>query len=552
MQVIPNMPAAEATGSERKVLSLLRSVDWGGGAARALNSLNLAEHAYQRWGEIDFLLVGAKGLVAIEVKGGDVSCKGGRWHYEDRLGRVVTRGKSPLVQAKDAFFSLDRNYVAPRLGAGFATAYPAGFCVILAGMGRSDLGELLGGPEFPEELIGAREDLASPAKLQLFLEGVAQYWARKNSSSRKIAERDVAELVRLFRPEFERVQALALARDRFNEEMLALTEEQYEILDHWAGAERIYCSSPAGCGKTLLATEMARRSIGAGDSLLFVVGTDALAAVLREQSDIGRAIATLGEIETLPPAERQKVSVLIVDEGQQLLSKEKIELLDSVVEGGIKLGRWAWFGDVNYQSPYTRKEMDAGVAMLSSAASVRPKLSKNCRNTPEIITTVELAAGVPLGHAIVSGRGQRPTMLAVEDRKEAANAISERIREWLDEDISLASIALITNDESPMDLANEVAHLGGFGVKPWGASVGRDARLAYASIDAFRGLESGFLVLCLTGPRSGDDELGRMLYLGMTRANFALAIFAVPETLERVHARMADSATRHFEGGMRG
>jgi len=190
MQVIPNMPGVEATGSERKVLSLLRSIDWGGGSARALNSLNLAEHSYQRWGEIDFLLVGAKGLIAIEVKGGDVSCKNGRWSYQDRLGRIVTRNKSPLVQAKDAFFSLDKYYLAPMLGIEFATRYPAGFCVILAGMGRSDLERILGGPEFPMELIGTREDLASPAKLQRFLDSVAQFWAHKNNSSRKIPERE--------------------------------------------------------------------------------------------------------------------------------------------------------------------------------------------------------------------------------------------------------------------------------------------------------------------------------------------------------------------------
>jgi hypothetical protein len=548
MQVIPNMPGVEATGSERKVLSLLRSIDWGGGSARALNSLNLAEHSYQRWGEIDFLLVGAKGLIAIEVKGGDVSCKNGRWSYQDRLGRIVTRNKSPLVQAKDAFFSLDKYYLAPMLGIEFATRYPAGFCVILAGMGRSDLERILGGPEFPMELIGTREDLASPAKLQRFLDSVAQFWAHKNNSSRKIPEREVADLVRLLRPEFERVQALALARDIFNEEMLSLTEEQYEILDHWEGAERIFCSSPAGCGKTLLAVEMVRRSIAAGDSVLFVLGTDALASALREKSDIRGVITSLNEIKALHTRQRSKVSILIIDEGQQILSREMVLLLDSLIEGGIKQGRWAWFGDVSYQSPCPREEMDAGVAILSSAASVRPRLSKNCRNTPEIITSVELAAGVPLGHAIVTGRGLSPTMLSVKDRADAAKEISKRIREWMDADISLSSITLLTNDENPEDLANNIGLIGGFGVRPWGSARRQDAQLAYTSIDSFRGLESGFLILYLTESSIGDDELGRMLYLGMTRANFALAILAVPEILQRVHARMADNAARHFDG----
>ena len=115
MQVVPNQPHPESTGSERRVLKLLRGVDWGR-SARALNSLNLADHVYQRWGEIDFLVVGSRGLIVIEVKGGSVSCSNGIWSYQDRLGRIVRRSKSPVVQAKDAYFSLLQNYVAPRMG----------------------------------------------------------------------------------------------------------------------------------------------------------------------------------------------------------------------------------------------------------------------------------------------------------------------------------------------------------------------------------------------------------------------------------------------------
>ena len=552
MQVVPNTPGAEATGSEKKVLSLLRSIDWGGGSARALNSLNLAEHAYQRWGEIDFLLVGAKGLIAIEVKGGDVSCRGGRWHYEDRSGRVVTRNKSPLVQAKDAFFSLDQNYIAPRMGAGFSTNYPAGFCVILAGMARSDLQVLLGGPEFPQELIGAREDIASPSSLQKFLEGVATYWVKKNNSARRITERAVGELTRLLRPEFERVQALALARDRFNEELLALTEEQYEVLDLWSGADRIFCSSPAGCGKTLIAVEMARRSIADGNSVLLLVGSEALAAALREKTGVGAAVHTMGDFEGRRLEELPKASVLIIDEGQQLLSMDCISILDGLLQGGLDGGRWAWFGDVNYQSPCSAEEMAAGLARLAEAATVRPRLSKNCRNTPEIITTVELASGVPLGHAIVSGRGQHPTMLSAEDRMGAVKAVGQQVRVWLDEEISLASITLLTNDGDPLHLANEVGRAVGLKASAWGSKLGGTPSLAFARIEDFRGLESGFLALCLTGPCPNDEELGRMLYLGMTRANFALVVVATPHVLDRIHARMASNAASHLNGRGRG
>lgn len=69
MRMIPPIPPDGATGSEKKIFSLLAQVSLGQGAY-ALSSLNLAKHDSQRWGEIDFVLVFDKGLLAIEVKGG--------------------------------------------------------------------------------------------------------------------------------------------------------------------------------------------------------------------------------------------------------------------------------------------------------------------------------------------------------------------------------------------------------------------------------------------------------------------------------------------------
>lgn len=545
MIVLPNMPSPEATGSERKVLSLLRSVDWGGVSARALNSLNLAEHAYQRWGEIDFVLIGQKGFIAIEVKGGNVTCSDGKWRYEDRLGRVVVRGKSPIVQVKDAYFSLVSNYVSQRLGADFSTRVPAGFCVVLAGMARSDLDGLMGGPEFPNDLIGTREDLTNPGSFQKFLERVASYWQRKNNCVKYIAQGDVTSLVSMLRPEFERVRPLVLARERFEEEMLALTQEQYSVLDHWEGADRIFCSAAAGCGKTLLAVEMLRRANAEGSAALLLVGTPELASALRERTGLRAQVISIDEIEELEPGDRPVVATLIIDEGQQILTASRVEIVNSIVEGGIDRGRWAWFGDPNYQTPNNWSEAATRLEVFVKAASVRPRLSRNCRNTPEIITAAELASGVGIGHATVSGRGFHPSMSVADGREGAASTVVETIKFWLDQDIPLKSMILLTNDPNAEAFANTVARLGGFSASAW--SPQSTDSLAYSNIESFRGLESGFVVLCIVGPRPSDEELGRMLYLGMTRGNFALAVVASPPILEAIKARMAANAIRSLE-----
>mgnify|MGYP006097803289 CR=1 FL=1 len=51
------------------------------------HSVNLPEHQYKQWGEIDFLLISTNGIMVFEVKGGRVSRKDGVWTYTDRFGK---------------------------------------------------------------------------------------------------------------------------------------------------------------------------------------------------------------------------------------------------------------------------------------------------------------------------------------------------------------------------------------------------------------------------------------------------------------------------------
>lgn len=547
MLILPSTPLPESTGSERKVLSLLGRVEWGDSSARALSSLNLSEHVYQRWGEIDFLLVGKRGLIAIEVKGGNVTCARGKWMYEDRLGRVVTRGKSPLVQAKDAYFSLVKNYVDRRLGSGFALEVPAGFCVILAGMARKDLGAILGGPEFPLALIGTRDDLANPASLQRFLEGVADYWRLKNKSRRGLSADEVSNLIGLFRPEFELVRPLQLARQEIEEQLLSLTEEQYNLIDLWDGAERVFCSSPAGCGKTLLAVEMLRRAVANRKKPLLLVGSQTLASALRLKTGLDSYICSIEELEKYEASMRPQVEVLLIDEGQLMLSSERVALTDKLVIGGIAHGQWGWFGDPSFQQATGENQFSSSLQLFQDAASVRPRLTKNCRNTPEIILATELAAGIPLGHAVVKGRGLSPTMQGVSSREEIIAAAARQVRTWLREDIPLQSMTLLTNDSNQSELIKFLSVSAGAPAADWSSGGHVSGVLAVSSIESFRGLESGFVIICIFGLDLSDDDLDRVLYLSMTRGNYGLSIFAESMTLDRVRLRMADNASRHFK-----
>src|SRR5688572_10946188 len=110
MRMIPPRPPDTCTGSERRVFNALAQLDVGPEGA-ALTSLNLSRHEHQRWGEIDFVVVTTQGLVAIEVKGGHVTCVEGIWRVESRYAEVVEKSISPMAQASRAYFSLHSNHL---------------------------------------------------------------------------------------------------------------------------------------------------------------------------------------------------------------------------------------------------------------------------------------------------------------------------------------------------------------------------------------------------------------------------------------------------------
>src|SRR5438046_1867341 len=60
----------------------------------AVHSVGLATHSEKPWAEIDFVLIADSGVWCLEVKGGGVEHRDGRWYTNDHLLR-----ESPFSQA---------------------------------------------------------------------------------------------------------------------------------------------------------------------------------------------------------------------------------------------------------------------------------------------------------------------------------------------------------------------------------------------------------------------------------------------------------------------
>jgi hypothetical protein len=539
--MIPSRPHTSSTGSELEVFELLRCVDFGVGAV-GFASLHLSEHEYKKWGEIDFVVLSSKGLLVLEIKGGQVSCDArGIWRYESRGQKTIERFESPIAQASSAYFSVRDRYLIPRLGAATIGKAPSGFGAILARTEMRHADHLIGGTEMPRSLVGTSEDVRDQHALTEFLRRVLEHWcSHPPFPQREWEPKEVEEIGRTLRPYFDRVPPLSLSSARIRQEQLALTEEQYQILDFSDRAPRLLCTGGAGCGKTLLALECLRRELP--NNPVLITGTESLAAHLRVSAvEFSERIMSFGEATVASANGQSMFGSLIVDEGQQITNAQSFSVLSTLLRGGLSGGRWRWFGDPNNQLlKLSRFEPDCqsrleGLAFPGS-------LSRNCRNTPQIVSTIDALTGIGLNADRMVGKGP-DVLFAIGDTEQARmDSAASMIRSWLrDPEIPVGEIVLLSPRSIEHTSAWEIASRAKIPIRRWQPGWDRSPsyprEMAAATIEEFRGLEAPYVVLC--DMDGAVDDLKRHFYLGLSRANVAAIVVADREPVARLALSVA-------------
>ena len=542
MRMIPARPPERSTASEVEMFNLLELAHLGEEAV-AFTSVHLSDHEYKKWGEIDFVVLWREGLVVIEVKGGMPSVDGrGVWRYKSRRHKPVERKESPHGQASSAYFSLVRRHLEPHLGFDLMNKAPSGFCTVFARAPRVVAHGLVSEIEMPRALIGAKEDLKDPFTLASFLGGVIEHWkARPPRSSGQWSEPELAGIARALRPMFDRVPPLSLSAARIREEQLVLTEDQYRLLDYSERMPRVLCTGGAGCGKTLIAMECLRREMPA-DPLL-VTGTDSLAPHLRLMAPLEASrIVSFGELCNGDSRGNRAYGCLLVDEGQQLTDNASLSRLGELLKGGLENGHWRWFSDPNYQV-LSNGSFDPDCQSHLEKLGAPITLKQNCRNTPQVVTAVELITGADAGAKQMAGNGPDVLFATGSSVEERIQSAAIEIRKWLeDPEIDPSEIVLL----SPLRLEDSTAHAiaarASVSIKPWvpgwGQAPAKGGSMALSTIEEFRGLEAPLVVLC-DMDRSVPD-LRRLFYLGLTRANVALIVVADPGAVQALALEAAE------------
>jgi superfamily I DNA/RNA helicase len=348
-------------------------------------------------------------------------------------------------------------------------------------------------------------------------------------------------------------------------EVIIMTRGQYHVLDTLRRQRRAAIVGPAGCGKTMLAAEKARRLAREGFRTLLVCFNQPLATMLAaELADagapgggldvltfhelclrLGRAYGLLPKpeptekgsdwFEKILPAAleaaigegRDPYHAIVVDEGQDF-ERSWLESLDMLLSEPGE-GVFYVFHDPG-QALY-RDDVVESLGLLEFS------VDWNCRNPVPIHAFAARHAAELADVSVLRERGRAPELIEAAPGREAIEALRKVLhRLVVEERVAREQIVVLTGRSlAKSDIwrerrfGNQVLWNGSY--DDAGHSLGLSAdeapeqpsdSILFDSIRRFKGLEREVVVLVELEP--DDARLDQLLYVGATRAREHLVV----------------------------
>lgn len=587
---IPPFPSELSPFSEREVFSFLRD-DPGAADWTILHSLGLPEHGKSPHGEIDFVvLIPMLGFVAVEVKGGELSCSNGVWQHTP-FGQTQPKryGRSPWMQAREGMYAL-KEYLERELGSAAMQNVGHAFLVVLP---RTD--EVPTTSEFNKWEVATRIDLDNKGIARCILDALRL----TSKSTRRPAVGFLNQVRNKLRPDFDLIQSRPILHRETERHLIRFTQSQYRILDSFETNDRVIVSGAAGTGKTLVALEFARRQVMAGRSVGFFCYNKLLGSWLKQQaaqisegleknedsapfvagSMHGWLRSLISQNEELSPdfesdlrdspeafndliwsygelaaSEMQrKFDVIVVDEIQDLMAHDCLRTFDAILESGLAKGRWMFAGDFTRQSLFTAEtgadtEEDF-VSRLSEfdAWAVRMTLRLNCRNTKRIARhTITLSGFDQDPFELNTNEGLPVDVRYAASRDQAVEHVVTTFNKFLDDGLKSSDIVLLCNPNTVRSEGSIVSDLLAdrrLVLQPWSLETKDEMALKHESLRRFKGLESAAVIVADIDDIQTDAERS-LLYVAMSRARSRLVVVLPERVRPFAVKRISLAATR--------
>lgn len=523
MKMIPNnLYETVKSNAERKVFKLLKDIDMGQGWT-AYHSLNVSEHIYKKWGEIDFVIVGPKGLVCLEVKGGGVEVKDDIWRFTNRYQKTERKKEGPFEQVKTAHFSLIKMFKDAGIFESLDQKINTGWGVIFPDIVWNQMS-----PEMPKEIISDERSTKDAKGFKKYLSRLFEYWINKGRRLPVVNHDDdvLKKIGHFIRPDFQTSPSLSNTTEVIFNQMVKHTEDQLDLIESFDENDRIICEGGAGTGKTLLAVHAVRKELFEQRKVLLVVISEIFSEYLKKQLIPSKElkICTFAELEkNYLQYEENKFDVLILDEAQDLMMPNNFDIFNNVINKGIEMGRWRFFMDSNAQAGIIGN-FDQDTLDIYKKCSYQHKLIRNCRNTQEIIGEAESTTGAHIGKTFNESSGPKVFYCDIENQMNETEMLTKQLENLVDQNISFYDMAILSPVSRNKSCVSKLEVKWSKHIQTIDSNniISEDNTISYSTIAEFKGLERKNIMLVDTEYFDLSEKSKSLLYIAMTRANINL------------------------------
>ena len=518
--------------------------------------------------DLDFVIVNEKrGVLCIEVKAGSgiyFSSEDRKWHYSN--GEIMHRGGpyKQIAGAKRALrdkveYHSNRRVCDLMLKCRFLDA------VCFVDMQRRTFQNAMGLPEevninttiFHDDLERIWDRIERIYNIRLPIE------EHNPSLSQGMSASEMKLLMdSVFCPEFHLIPSPETRNDTIRYRQKQLIREQFKLLEFLEEQPSAVINGSAGTGKTMIATEKARRHSMDGDKVLFLCYNKKLQKHLedgcKENSEFENVkfmtLSKLAKDKTgnfqdyaglerwLDRCIRKEVELgykhIIIDEGQDFgvidvhAHPEKEDeayqncgIINKLQEAALESGGTFYLFYDKYQTIQGGQSVEIILPDCIDDADCRLSLHKNCRNTKEIAKT----SATPIKDS--RGRNLRvetayswvkpytPTMHVIRSREKELEVLNKLIDEcW---ETGLTDIVILTQGQLDYtSIYNSLIR--GTGDDPYDYYRYKDKKIRVATCITFKGLEADAIILMNLNKDSFIGERGKEFYVGSSRAKCKL------------------------------
>jgi hypothetical protein len=485
--------------------------------------------------EIDLLVAWPHvGLAAIEVKGGHVTRRDGRWWQGSGDHRHPIDPVHQVQHARHVLSGLLRDRGEPAQHARITH---------LVALPHTPVPRDLDAPDLPRTMLVDRDDL--PHVASIVKRAIDEHGTGRAGLDPEALDRLVDYLTGAFPSQVDALGRAAEQEDRLDQ----LTRDQAHLLDALRSFTRLQVVGGAGTGKTWLALEQARRRAKDGDRVALLCYSRGLARYLTRVTQTWRPAerpAFVGLFHDLPvrwgaPTGSDDDSAYWESElpahlGRLAAGRSPDELFDTVVVDEAQDFGVAWWPPLLqclrdplrgrlyvFLDEAQRVFARDGVAPLDVAPVV---LDENLRSTKQI---AQLCGSLRDGVTRPRGSDGAPVRVVDVPADAAIGAADDMVDTLLAEGWPAGSVALLaTGRRHPLQV-----ELTGSGHDAyWDAFFAGDD-VFYGHVLGFKGLERSAVVLAVNGFRDAARARS-LLYTGMSRARSLLVVVGPRAEVERL------------------